>query len=123
VPRETVIFFALNGIGLLIQDGVVGFNEYVLGLDHNKLAGFLALNTGIAIATVFRFWSYRRFVWTAPVAEAAAAAVAAAPVPPEPGARPVPGPPAGAGPVPGTAHPNGHSPAGRAAGDGSFSRR
>jgi putative flippase GtrA len=65
VPREGTIFFVLNGIGLLIQDAVVAFNAYVLGLEHHKLAEFVALNTGIAIATVFRFWSYRRFVWVA----------------------------------------------------------
>jgi len=66
VPREGTIFFVLNGIGLLIQDAVVAFNAYVLHLEHHKLAEFVALNTGIAIATVFRFWSYRRYVWAAP---------------------------------------------------------
>lgn len=66
VLREATIFFVLNGIGLLIQDGAVAFNYYVLGLGHNKLAGFIALNFGIAVATVFRFWSYRQFVWLAP---------------------------------------------------------
>ena len=30
VPREGLIFFVLNGIGLLIQDAVVAFNSYVL---------------------------------------------------------------------------------------------
>jgi putative flippase GtrA len=68
VPREGTIFFVLNGIGLLIQDTVVAFNSYVLHLEHNKVAEFLALNAGIAIATVFRFWSYRKFVWAAPAA-------------------------------------------------------
>jgi putative flippase GtrA len=66
VPREGTIFFVLNGIGLLIQDAVVAFNSYVLHLEHHKVAEFLALNAGIALATVFRFWSYRRFVWAAP---------------------------------------------------------
>jgi putative flippase GtrA len=70
VPREGTIFFVLNGIGLLIQDAVVAFNAYVLHLEHHKLAEFLALNTGVAIATVFRFWSYRRFVWAAPAGDA-----------------------------------------------------
>ena len=55
VPREGIIFFALNGIGLLIQDGVVAFNYYILDYSGNKLAEFLALNVGIALATVFRF--------------------------------------------------------------------
>src|SRR6516162_11553827 len=66
VPREGTIFFVLNGIGLLIQDAVVAFNSYVLHLEHHKLAEFVALNVGIAIATLFRFWSYRKYVWAAP---------------------------------------------------------
>jgi putative flippase GtrA len=66
VVRELVIFAVLNGIGLLIQDAAVAFNYYLLQLGHNKLAGFVALNFGIALATLFRFWSYRRFVWVAP---------------------------------------------------------
>jgi putative flippase GtrA len=76
VPREGMIFFVLNGIGLLIQDAVVAFNAYVLGLEHHKVAEFLALNIGIAIATVFRFWSYRRFVWAAPAGDAGTGATA-----------------------------------------------
>ena len=66
VMREIVVFASLNGAGLLIQDAAVAFNYYVLGLRHDKLAGFIALNTGIVLATLFRFWSYRRFVWIAP---------------------------------------------------------
>jgi len=65
VARELVVFAVLNGIGLLIQDATVAFNYYLLGLGHDKLAVFLALNLGIAGATVFRFWSYRQFVWVA----------------------------------------------------------
>jgi len=48
------------------QDATVAFNYYLLPLGHNEPAGFLALNTGIGLATLFRFWSYRRFVWVAP---------------------------------------------------------
>ncbi len=76
VPREGTIFFVLNGIGLVIQDIVVAFNSYALHLEHHKVAEFLALNTGIAIATVFRFWSYRKFVWAAPVGDAGTVAPA-----------------------------------------------
>jgi putative flippase GtrA len=68
IPREIIIFTVLNGIALLIQDATVAFNYYLLGLGHNKLAGFIALNAGIVLATLFRFWSYRRYVWTAPPA-------------------------------------------------------
>lgn len=68
VGRETVIFFVLNGVGLLIQDAAVGINAYVLGWQHNRIAEFIALNLGIGLATVFRFWSYRKWVWLAPPA-------------------------------------------------------
>jgi putative flippase GtrA len=66
VAREIVVFAVLNGIALLIQDATVAVNYYLLHLGHHKLAVFTALNIGIALATVFRFWSYRRFVWSAP---------------------------------------------------------
>ncbi len=65
VPRETVMFFALNGVGLLIQWAVVGFTYYGLG-ETGKLANVIANNVGIVLGTLFRFWSYRRWVWTAP---------------------------------------------------------
>ena len=68
VAREIAVFAVLNGIGLLIQDATVAFNYYLLGLGHDKLAGFIALNAGIVLATLFRFWSYRRFVWITPPA-------------------------------------------------------
>ena len=66
VAREGMIFFVLNGVGLLIQDAVVAFNFYILGNGHNKAAEFIALNAGIALATLFRFWSYRKWVWAEP---------------------------------------------------------
>ncbi len=65
VAHEIVIFAVLNGVGLLIQDATVAVNYYLLGLGHDKLAAFVALNLGIALATLFRFWSYRQFVWSA----------------------------------------------------------
>ena len=69
VAREIGIFAVLNGIGLLMQDATVAINYYLLGLGHDKLAAFFALNVGIAAATLFRFWSYRLFVWgTSPAA-------------------------------------------------------
>ena len=36
VAREGVIFFVLNGIGLLIQDAVVAFNFYILGTGTTR---------------------------------------------------------------------------------------
>jgi putative flippase GtrA len=86
VAREGVIFFVLNGIGLLIQDAVVAFNFYILSNGHNKAAEFIALNAGIALATLFRFWSYRKWVWVEPGDGTAAE-------PSEPPAPAVPSPP------------------------------
>ena len=60
--KEGVTFFVLNGVGLLIQYAVLGFSNYVLGLD-SKLENVIALNIGIGLGTLFRFWSYRKWVW------------------------------------------------------------
>jgi len=65
MAREYVVFFALNGIGLGIQLVCIGFTYYLLNL-HGKLAYNVALIFGIALGTLFRFWSYRRWVWVAP---------------------------------------------------------
>ena len=66
VARELAVFTVLNGVGLLIQDSAVAINYYLLGLGHDRVAAFCALNTGIVLATLFRFWSYRLFVWGKP---------------------------------------------------------
>jgi putative flippase GtrA len=65
--RETVLFFVLNGIGLGIQLASIGFTNYALGLS-DKLASNVALFLGICLGTLFRFWSYRKWVWVAPPA-------------------------------------------------------
>jgi putative flippase GtrA len=63
--RESLTFFVLNGIGLLIQYAVLGLSDYGLGLT-TKLENYVALNLGIAFGTLFRFWSYRKWVWVPP---------------------------------------------------------
>jgi putative flippase GtrA len=60
--KEGVTFFLLNGVGLLIQYAVLGFSNYALGLT-TRLENVFAVNLGIGIGTLFRFWSYRRWVW------------------------------------------------------------
>lgn len=70
--REYAVFFVLNGIGLGIQLVCIGFTYYLLNM-HGKLAYNVALFFGIGLGTLFRFWSYRHWVWLAPpVAEAMA---------------------------------------------------
>jgi len=65
--REGMTFFVLNGVGLLIQYAVLGFSNYALGMT-TKLENVLAVNLGIGIGTLFRFWSYRKWVWVPPEA-------------------------------------------------------
>jgi putative flippase GtrA len=69
--RESILFFVFNGIGILITDGVVAAVHYGLGLTGN-VAFNVANLVGIALATLFRLYSYRRwvFLWAdAPAAE------------------------------------------------------
>ncbi len=83
VRREGVLFFLLNAVGLVIQLACLGFATYLLGL-HGKLPYNAALVTGIALATLFRYWSYRTWVWRAqpPAVPASAAALALPAAPP-----------------------------------------
>ncbi|MBT2482624.1 GtrA family protein [Streptomyces sp. ISL-94] len=92
--RELVLFAAFSAIGLVIENGVLYTATYGFGWD-----GPVATNVfkfiGIGTATVFRFWSYRTWVFKA--LPAAAPASAAEPVPepaplPKPERRPEPVP-------------------------------
>jgi putative flippase GtrA len=66
--RESVMFFVLNAVGLLIQYACIGIIQDGFDLQ-GKLWFNLANLLGIALGTIFRFWSYRRFVWRAPIDE------------------------------------------------------
>jgi putative flippase GtrA len=60
--RETVIFFVLNGVGALIQYACVWIAKNGLGVTDRLLLN-VAFLAGIAVATVFRFFTYRAWVW------------------------------------------------------------
>ena len=66
--REYTLFFGFNLIGMLIQAGATGIGKYGFHLnetDHKvQLLGFTTI--GIGIATLFRFWAYRTFVFLKP---------------------------------------------------------
>ena len=68
--REYLLFFLFNGAGLLIELGAVAAAKYGLGV-HGLLALNVAKTVGVLLATLFRFWSYRTFVFqpVAPVEE------------------------------------------------------
>ena len=60
--RETVLFFVFNGIGLLIQLSCVAIVQDGLHLN-GKVWYNVANLAGIGLGTLFRFWSYRKWVW------------------------------------------------------------
>src|SRR6266487_3029812 len=71
VGRETAMFFVLNGVGLAIQSATVALVTH--GLQMNSRVDYaIALNLGIVLGTLFRFWSYRKWVWAEPQAAPAA---------------------------------------------------
>jgi putative flippase GtrA len=60
--HEALLFFAVNGVGLVISTVWLNFtHDY---LDATSRAA-VNLNTiiGIGLATIFRFWAYRQFVF------------------------------------------------------------
>ncbi|MGZ4632123.1 MAG: GtrA family protein, partial [Actinomycetes bacterium] len=61
VRREYVLFFLLNGVGLLISLGCLAISHYLLDFT-SQLADNIAANViGLGLGTAFRFWSYRKF--------------------------------------------------------------
>jgi putative flippase GtrA len=72
--RDSVIFFVLNGVGLLIYYACIWLIQDVGGLT-GKLWYNVALIVGTGLGTLFRFWSYRRWIWTLPGAESVPGAV------------------------------------------------
>jgi putative flippase GtrA len=59
--RETALFFAANAIGVAISEGCVWLAS-AFGWE-GKLSYNVALAGGIALATLFRYWSYKKWVW------------------------------------------------------------
>ncbi|GGO18263.1 membrane protein [Microbispora rosea subsp. aerata] len=70
LAREYVLFFLLNGIGLLPPLLTIGFVTYTLGL-HDALSYNIAQGIGIVLGTLFRFWSYKKWVFLAAAEDAA----------------------------------------------------
>ncbi|MED7952261.1 GtrA family protein [Streptomyces sp. BE20] len=62
--REITLFLVFSGAGMLIETGVLGITVYALGFSSHfeQLAAKVA---GLALGTVFRFVSYRTWVFKA----------------------------------------------------------
>ena len=68
LAREYTLFFLLNGVALAMGLVVLGMTRYGFGLT-DKLSLNVANLIGIGVGTMFRFWSYKRWVFP-PQAEA-----------------------------------------------------
>jgi putative flippase GtrA len=66
--REYTLFFGFNLVGMIIQSGAVTIGKYGFGLteEHDKVLFMGVTLLGIAVATIFRFWAYRTFVFLKP---------------------------------------------------------
>ncbi|MFF5211408.1 GtrA family protein [Streptosporangium sp. NPDC000396] len=68
LAREYFLFFLLNGIGLLIGLLCIGFTRYTLELT-DPLSINIANLIGVGLGTLFRFWSYKKWVFLAATEE------------------------------------------------------
>jgi putative flippase GtrA len=72
--KELTLFLLFSAVGLVIENGVLYAATYGFGWD-SPLQSNVFKFLGIGIATLFRFWSYRTWVFRAlPAREAVASA-------------------------------------------------
>ena len=78
--RDLGMFFAVNLLGLGIQEIVLALGQYGLGFDvaDDRVALNLLKLAGISAAMVFRFWAYRTLVFRKHPPSRATAAILAA---------------------------------------------
>lgn len=63
--RELTIFVVLNALGLAITEVFIAGDHYLIG-GTSIIATNIALVVGTGVATVFRFWAYRQYVFRHP---------------------------------------------------------
>jgi len=63
--KELTYFLVFSAIGLVIENGVLYAATYGLNW-HTDAQSNIAKFAGIGVATLFRFWSYRTWVFRAP---------------------------------------------------------
>ncbi|MBG0561649.1 GtrA family protein [Actinoplanes aureus] len=75
--REYTMFFGFNLVGMVIQSGAIAIGKYGFGLteEHDELLFMTVTVIGIGIATIFRFWAYRTFVFLKPPVDGHEAAI------------------------------------------------
>ncbi|MDH6124107.1 GtrA family protein [Kitasatospora sp. GP82] len=63
--REITLFLVFSGIGMLIENGILAFSVHVLHYTSPGSQLFAKNVVGLAAGTVFRFFSYRTWVFKA----------------------------------------------------------
>jgi putative flippase GtrA len=76
--REYTLFFGFNLVGMVIQSGSVAIAKYGVGLNEadHRMAIMLVTLFAAGVATIFRFWAYRTFVFLKPPVDGHEAAMA-----------------------------------------------
>lgn len=63
--RQILVFALINGGAILLQLGCLGFSRYVLGLADPVADNISGTLIGQALATIFRYFMYDRYVFPA----------------------------------------------------------
>ncbi|QLY34062.1 GtrA family protein [Nocardia huaxiensis] len=62
--RGILVYAVINLMAIGLQLSCLGFSRYVLGLDSPLADNISGVFVGQAVAMVFRFWAYGKFVFT-----------------------------------------------------------
>jgi putative flippase GtrA len=71
VRREYVVFICITAVGLAIQLAVLGVARYVLDIRGVIALNLIGFGLGTALATIFRYLAYKRWVFMSPERAAA----------------------------------------------------
>ncbi|WP_067172741.1 GtrA family protein [Microtetraspora niveoalba] len=74
LAREYLTFFVLNAVGLAISLVVIWFVTYAMGM-HDPVSYIVAQLVGLVLGTLFRFWSYKKWVFLETVPDTPAVVV------------------------------------------------
>jgi putative flippase GtrA len=62
VVREGSLFLLLTTVGLVVQDACLNFSISVLSV-HDQVSYDVAVLASMGLGSLFRFWSFRTWVW------------------------------------------------------------
>jgi len=61
--REYTLFFVFNALAMCIQLACLGISHYGFGFTSPLADNISGNGVGLVLSTVFRFWSYRKWVF------------------------------------------------------------